>query len=88
MRLLLRARVRCVGAAAGCGGPRAAHSYTKWPNAVVQMSTGIQEAVIVSAARTPIGSIGGALSSMSAPALGSAAISGALERAGASPGAE
>jgi len=47
------------------------------------MSTGIQEAVIVSAARTPIGSIGGVLSSLSGPELGSVAIRGALEKAGA-----
>ena len=37
--------------------------------------------VILSAARTPVGSFGGALSTVSAPALGSAAIEGALERA-------
>jgi acetyl-CoA C-acetyltransferase len=37
--------------------------------------------VILSAARTPIGSFLGKLSSVSAPALGSAAIRGALERA-------
>ncbi|MGB3543390.1 beta-ketoacyl synthase N-terminal-like domain-containing protein, partial [Rubrivirga sp.] len=37
--------------------------------------------VILSAARTPVGSFGGALSTVSAPALGSAAITGALERA-------
>ncbi|MBB4078647.1 acetyl-CoA C-acetyltransferase [Lewinella aquimaris] len=37
---------------------------------------------IVSAVRTPIGSFGGALASLSATQLGSAAIKGALERAG------
>lgn len=37
---------------------------------------------IVSAVRTPIGSFGGALSSLSATQLGSAAIRGALEKAG------
>ncbi|HDZ19761.1 hypothetical protein LCGC14_0016060 [marine sediment metagenome] len=37
------------------------------------------EVVIVSARRTPIGSFGGALASMSAPQLGSAAIQAALE---------
>ena len=40
--------------------------------------------VILSAARTPVGSFGGALSSVSAPKLGSVAIEGALERAGVS----
>ena len=40
---------------------------------------------IVSAVRTPIGSFGGVLSSLSATELGSAAIKGALERAGVSP---
>lgn len=41
--------------------------------------------VILSSARTPIGSFGGALSTLSAPELGAAAIRGALERAGVSP---
>ncbi|REJ80364.1 MAG: acetyl-CoA C-acyltransferase [Bacteroidetes bacterium] len=40
----------------------------------------MKEVVIVSAVRTPIGSFGGSLSSLSAPALGSAAIKAALER--------
>jgi acetyl-CoA C-acetyltransferase len=40
-----------------------------------------RDAVIVSAARTPIGSFGGALSSLTAPKLGAAAIRSALERA-------
>jgi acetyl-CoA C-acetyltransferase len=38
--------------------------------------------VILSAARTPIGSFNGALASVPAPKLGAAAIAGALERAG------
>ena len=42
--------------------------------------------VILSAARTPVGSFGGALASVPATALGSAAITGALDRAGVSPG--
>src|SRR5438094_463424 len=41
--------------------------------------------VVLSAARTPVGSFLGKLSSLSAPALGSAAIRGALERAGVAP---
>jgi acetyl-CoA C-acetyltransferase len=41
--------------------------------------------VLLSAARTPVGSFGGALSTVSAPALGAAAIRGALERAGVTP---
>ena len=40
--------------------------------------------VILSAARTPVGSFGGALSSVSAPKLGAVAIEGALDRAGVS----
>src|SRR5437763_1609021 len=40
--------------------------------------------VIVSAARTPIGKFLGALSSLSAPDLGAAAIRAALERSGVS----
>jgi acetyl-CoA C-acetyltransferase len=41
--------------------------------------------VIVSAARTPIGSFGGALSTVPAPQLGATAIKAALERAGITP---
>lgn len=41
--------------------------------------------VILSAARTPIGSFGGSLSSIPAPQLGATAIKAALERAGVSP---
>ncbi|MCH1405819.1 MAG: acetyl-CoA C-acyltransferase [Schleiferiaceae bacterium] len=44
----------------------------------------MKEVVIVSAARTPMGSFGGALSSVPATALGAAAIKGALEKAGLS----
>ncbi len=42
----------------------------------------MKQVFIVSAVRTPLGSFGGALSSLSATQLGSAAIKGALERAG------
>lgn len=45
----------------------------------------MQEVYIVSAVRTPIGSFGGALSSLSATDLGSIAIKGAVERAGIKP---
>jgi acetyl-CoA C-acetyltransferase len=45
----------------------------------------MKEVVIVSAARTPIGSFGGALSSMPAVRLGAAAIKAAVERAGLQP---
>jgi acetyl-CoA C-acetyltransferase len=41
--------------------------------------------VILSAARTPIGSFGGTLSALSAPQLGAVAIKAALERAGVAP---
>ncbi len=44
-----------------------------------------KEVVIVSAVRTPIGSFGGALKEFSAPQLGSAAIRGALQKAGVGP---
>ncbi|MEM1115477.1 MAG: thiolase family protein [Bacteroidota bacterium] len=40
------------------------------------------QSVILSAARTPVGSFGGALSTVPAPALGATAITGALDRAG------
>lgn len=42
--------------------------------------SGLPEVVIVSASRTAVGSFGGSLSSLSAPALGAAAIAGALAR--------
>lgn len=45
----------------------------------------MNEVVIVSAVRTPIGSFGGVLASLSAVDLGAAAIKGALARAGVSP---
>jgi len=45
------------------------------------------EVVIVSAARTPIGSFGGALSTVPSPTLGAVAIKAALERGGV-PGAD
>jgi acetyl-CoA C-acetyltransferase len=45
----------------------------------------MKDIVILSAARTPIGSFLGKLSSLPAPALGAAAIRGALERAGVQP---
>jgi acetyl-CoA C-acetyltransferase len=41
--------------------------------------------VILSAARTPVGSFGGSLSSIPAPRLGATAIKAALERAGVAP---
>jgi acetyl-CoA C-acetyltransferase len=45
----------------------------------------MNEVAIVSVARTAIGSFGGALSTVSAPNLGAAAIKGALDKAGLSP---
>ena len=42
----------------------------------------MKEVVIVSAVRTPMGSFGGCLSSVSATKLGSIAIKGAIEKAG------
>lgn len=44
-----------------------------------------KEVYIVAAVRTPIGSFGGALSTIPAPELGAVAIKGALEKAGISP---
>ena len=46
----------------------------------------MSDIVIVSAARTPVGSFNGALSSLAASALGTIAIKAALERAGVAPG--
>ena len=43
----------------------------------------MREVVIVSAVRTPMGSFGGCLSSISATKLGAATIKGAIEKAGA-----
>ncbi|MBC3785312.1 thiolase family protein [Spirosoma utsteinense] len=45
----------------------------------------MNEVVIIAAVRTPIGSFGGVLSTLSATDLGAAAIQGALSRAGVSP---
>ena len=45
----------------------------------------MNEVVIISAVRTPIGSFGGALSTLSATDLGAAAIRGAMSRAGVAP---
>lgn len=45
----------------------------------------MKEVFIVSAARTPIGSLGGQFASVEAPQLGAAAIKGALEKAGVAP---
>ena len=44
----------------------------------------IRSVVIVSAARTPIGSFSGSLASLKAPELGAAAIKAAVSRAGIS----
>ena len=45
----------------------------------------MQEIVILSAARTPIGAFQGAFRSLSASALGARALQGAIERAGIEP---
>jgi len=45
----------------------------------------MQEVYIVSAVRTPIGSFGGSLASLSATALGAIAVKGAIEKAGVDP---
>src|SRR6478752_345650 len=42
----------------------------------------MKEVYIISAVRTPIGSFGGSLASLTAPALGSIAVKGALQKAG------
>ncbi len=49
------------------------------------MSSSSRRSVIVSAARTPIGSFLGSISSLSAPQLGAIAIKAAVERAGIKP---
>ena len=48
-------------------------------------SGAMENAVIVSGARTPMGRFGGSFKDVSAPELGAAAIKAALERAGVSP---
>jgi acetyl-CoA C-acetyltransferase len=45
----------------------------------------MKEVYILSAVRTPIGSFGGSLSSLTATALGSIAVKGALEKTGIDP---
>ncbi len=46
----------------------------------------MQEIVILSSARTPIGSFQGAFASLTSPQLGAAALRGAIERSGVEPG--
>lgn len=48
--------------------------------------TKLKDVVILSAARTPIGSFQGALAKMKTPELGAVALAGAIERAGIEPG--
>lgn len=48
-------------------------------------AAGLRDVVIVAAARTPIGAIGGSLAALTAPQLGSIAIKGALAKAGLKP---
>ena len=50
------------------------------------MTKTIKEVVITSACRTPIGSFGGGLSSLTAPKLGSIAVKEAVSRSGLQPG--
>jgi len=45
----------------------------------------VKEVYIIAAVRTPIGSFGGSLASLTAPQLGAIAIKGALEKAGVAP---
>src|SRR5262245_23950275 len=45
----------------------------------------MSSSVILGSARTPVGKMGGALSSVDAPELGGIAIQGALERSGVAP---
>ncbi len=45
----------------------------------------MREVVIVSAARTPIGSFGGTLKNVAARTLGTIAVKGAIKRAGINP---
>lgn len=47
----------------------------------------MKEVVIVSACRTPIGSFGGSLKSISAADLGAITVKEAIKRAGIAPGA-
>src|SRR5690606_39306374 len=54
---------------------------TLFPYTTLFRSWMTREVVIVSAARTPIGSFGGSLSALSAPQLGAVAIAEALRRA-------
>lgn len=56
-----------------------------YSSAPFRLLSSLQDAVIVAAKRTPIGSLGGALASVTAPQLGSTAIKAAMEQAGLSP---
>jgi len=61
---------------------RATSAAFKRSNRATFSTASPRDAVILSAARTPIGSFNGALASLSAPELGAVAIKGAIERAG------
>ena len=51
----------------------------------MSQATKLEEVVIVSAARTPVGSMSGSLASLTAPELGGIAIEGAVRKAGIMP---
>ena len=56
--------------------------YRRTQRALFSSASSPNEAVIVSACRTPIASFGGSLSSMPAPKLGATVVKEAVERAG------
>src|SRR5207302_8165210 len=71
----------------GPANPAAGHpSPLKLPELQPQEMSMSDDVVIVSAARTPVGSFNGAFATMPAHDLGAVAIKAALERAGIEPG--
>ena len=62
------------------------HNIFALEEAPKRMSDDTATIVIVSAARTPVGSFNGALASLSGHELGKIAITAAIERAGIQPG--
>src|SRR6202022_453566 len=60
--------------------------YTRRAGSQTRGGGAMPGSVIVAGARTPIGKLSGALSSLAAPRLGAVAIAAALARAGIEPG--
>eukprot|EP00898_Chlorokybus_atmophyticus_P009077 jgi/Chlat1/9170/Chrsp97S08453 len=73
------------GWSASSSNSRLGRNFCSQSSAMAQEEFGDRDVCIVSVARTPLGSLGGSLSTLSATRLGSLAIQAAVRRAGISP---